>query len=71
MRRGSHSEVHPTVIKAGELLIAGDIEEAMEKLSEFFDEDAKRNTHPVVVSLLESCRDSAKAIGFEWYASLK
>lgn len=52
------NDVHPKVVAAGRLLIDGDIEEAMEVLSEFFDIDAKRNTHPGVVALLESCRDS-------------
>ena len=65
------SDVHPKVVEAGRLLQEGDIEEAMEALAEFFDEDAKRNTHLTVVSLLERCRDSARAIGMDWYVSLK
>lgn len=64
-------DIHPKVQEAGRLLIEGDIEEAMEALSAFFAEDAARNDHPAVKALLESCRDSARSIGFEWYASLK
>ena len=64
-------DVDERVAKAGYLLIAGDIEEAMEALSGFFDEAAENNSHPAVKGLLESCRDSARSIGFEWYASFK
>lgn len=65
------ADIHPKVVEAGDLLKSGDIEEAMSKLAEFFDEDAKRNTHPAVVALLESCREMARTISFEWYASFK
>lgn len=66
------NKVHPKVVEAGRLLsVDGDIETAMDLLAEFFDEDAQRSTHPAVVDLLTNCRDAARAISFEWYASLK
>ena len=65
-------DVHPLVIAAGRFLVEeGDIEEAMGVLSAFFEAEARKETHPTVVALLESCRDSARAISFEWYASFK
>jgi hypothetical protein len=65
------SKIAVKVQEARRKLLEGDIVEAMDLLADFFNEDAKRNDHPAVKSLLESCRDSARSISFEWYASLK
>lgn len=64
-------DVHPLLVKAGDLLKSGEIEGAMDTLAEFFREDAKSTDNPTVQALLQSCQESACSIGFEWYASLK
>ena len=66
-----HPDTHPKVVEAAMFLAQGNIENAMDRLAEFFEIDADRNDHPAVKSLLNSCQDSARAIAFEWYASLK
>lgn len=70
------SNIHPKVVEAGRLLQAGNIEDAMDKLAEFFEDDISKvaadfPSRDAVIGLLESCRDSAQAISFKWYASLR
>lgn len=63
--------VHAKVLEASDHLRAGDVEEGLEALAEFFDWDAQQQTHEIVKACLEGARDACRQAAFDWYASFK